>query len=63
MIVEIRVVRMRFTGRQLNRATVTADGYVAGVWRPVEGGIAATASHALGEEAWADLATEARALV
>jgi hypothetical protein len=39
------------------------DGYVAGVWRPVEGGIEATAFHRLPEEAWEGLAGEARALV
>ncbi|WP_129665995.1 winged helix DNA-binding domain-containing protein [Phytoactinopolyspora endophytica] len=39
------------------------DGYVAGVWRPVEGGVEATAFHPLSDEAWAGLADEARALV
>ncbi len=38
------------------------DGYVAGVWRPVEGGIEATAFHRLPGEAWEGLAAEARAL-
>jgi hypothetical protein len=42
--------------------TLLVDGHVAGVWRPVEGGIEATAFHALPEEAWDGLATEARAL-
>jgi hypothetical protein len=38
------------------------DGYVAGVWRPVGGGIEATAFHRLPDEAWAELAAEAEAL-
>jgi Winged helix DNA-binding domain len=43
--------------------TLLVDGYVAGVWRPVEGGIEATAFHALSDEAWLGLEAEARALV
>jgi hypothetical protein len=43
--------------------TLLVDGYVAGVWRPVEGGIEATAFHPLRGEEWDGLATEARALV
>ena len=43
--------------------TLLVDGYVAGVWRPVEGGIEATAFHPLPDEAWEGLAAEARALV
>lgn len=43
--------------------TLLVNGYVAGVWRPVEGGIEATAFHALDEETWQGLAAEARALV
>ncbi|GAA2769714.1 winged helix DNA-binding domain-containing protein [Streptomyces showdoensis] len=42
--------------------TLLVDGYVAGVWRPVEGGIEATAFHELPEAAWEGLAEEARAL-
>ena len=38
------------------------DGVVAGVWRPVEGGIEATAFHPLPDEAWMALAEEAAAL-
>lgn len=38
------------------------DGYVAGVWRPVEGGIEATAFHRLPDELWEGLAVEARSL-
>ena len=43
--------------------TLLVDGYVAGVWRPVEGGIEATAFHRLPVEAWEGLAAEARVLV
>ncbi|WP_026332633.1 winged helix DNA-binding domain-containing protein [Deinococcus apachensis] len=43
--------------------TLLVDGYVAGVWRAVEGGIEATAFHPLPEEVWAGLASEAGALV
>jgi len=43
--------------------TLLVDGYVAGVWRPVEGGIEATAFHRLSVEAWEGLAAEARALL
>ncbi|WP_424533371.1 winged helix DNA-binding domain-containing protein [Sphaerisporangium viridialbum] len=43
--------------------TLLVDGYVAGVWRPVEGGIEATAFHRLSGEAWDGLAAEARSLV
>lgn len=42
--------------------TLLVDGYVAGVWRPVEGGIEATAFHRLPEHAWTGLAAEAGAL-
>ncbi|MFD8565096.1 winged helix DNA-binding domain-containing protein [Streptosporangium canum] len=43
--------------------TLLVDGYVAGVWRPVEGGIEATAFHRLPAETWEGLAAEARSLV
>jgi Winged helix DNA-binding domain len=42
--------------------TLLVDGYVAGVWRPVEGGIEATAFHRLPDQAWTGLAAEAAAL-
>ncbi|MGW4210576.1 winged helix DNA-binding domain-containing protein [Lentzea sp. NPDC004789] len=43
--------------------TLLVDGHVAGVWRPNEnGGIEASAFHALAEDQWAGLAEEARAL-
>jgi hypothetical protein len=43
--------------------TLLVDGYVAGVWRPVEGGIEATAFHPLSDEAWTGLVAEAGALM
>ncbi len=43
--------------------TLLVDGYVAGVWRPVDGGIEATAFQPLSDAAWAGLAAEASALV
>jgi hypothetical protein len=43
--------------------TLLLDGYVAGVWRPVERGIEATAFHRLDEEVWNGLEAEASALV
>ena len=42
--------------------TLLVDGYVAGVWRPVDGGIEATAFDVLSAEAWHGLESEARAL-
>ncbi len=43
--------------------TLLVDGYVAGVWRSVEGGIEATAFHRLPDDIWERLAAEARSLV
>ncbi|MFI6457394.1 winged helix DNA-binding domain-containing protein [Streptosporangium amethystogenes] len=42
--------------------TLLVDGYVAGVWRPVEGGIEASAFHLLDDKTWQGLASEAGAL-
>lgn len=42
--------------------TLLVDGLVAGVWRPVDGGIEATAFHDLPDAAWDGLAAEARSL-
>ena len=42
--------------------TLLVDGYVAGVWRPVDGGIEASAFHRLTESAWEGLAHEAASL-
>lgn len=43
--------------------TLLVDGHVAGVWRPVGGGIEAAAFHPLPEDTWEALAAEAGALV
>ena len=42
--------------------TLLVDGFVAGVWRPIEDGIEATAFHPLDDETWAGLDAEARSL-
>jgi hypothetical protein len=42
--------------------TLLVDGYVAGVWRPVDGSIEVTAFHRLGDEVWDALAVEAASL-
>jgi hypothetical protein len=39
------------------------DGYVAGVWRPVDGSIEVTAFHRLPDGDWDGLEAEARALL
>ncbi|MEU7744596.1 winged helix DNA-binding domain-containing protein [Nonomuraea sp. NPDC049158] len=57
---EYRPIVIRRNGDVL--PTLLVDGFVAGVWRPVEGGIEATAFHHLDDEAWKGLATEAEAL-
>jgi len=43
--------------------SLLVDGYVAGVWRPVEGGIEASAFHRLSMETWRDLEVEASRLI
>ncbi|MFD7090925.1 winged helix DNA-binding domain-containing protein [Streptomyces sp. NPDC056730] len=43
--------------------TLLVDGYVAGVWRAVAGGIEATAFHPLSSSVWEGLAAEAGSLV
>ncbi|MFB6979503.1 winged helix DNA-binding domain-containing protein [Streptomyces scopuliridis] len=43
--------------------TLLVDGYVAGVWRAVDGGIEATAFHSLPDGVWEALAAEARSLI
>lgn len=43
--------------------TVLVDGYVAGVWRLVDGGVEVTAFHKLPKAAWAELSCEAAKLV
>ncbi|MBE8477188.1 winged helix DNA-binding domain-containing protein [Streptomyces justiciae] len=58
---EFRKLVTRVNGDVL--PTLLVDGYVAGVWRPVEGGIEATAFHDLPDAVWDGLAEEARALL
>jgi len=58
---EYRKLVTRINGDVL--PTLLVDGEVAGVWRPVEDGIEATAFHDLPPEAWDGLAEEARALM
>jgi hypothetical protein len=58
---EYRKVIFRRNGDVLPALLV--NGYVAGVWRPIEAGIEATAFHRLDDDAWEELAAEARALV
>ncbi|HEU4840839.1 MAG TPA: winged helix DNA-binding domain-containing protein [Ilumatobacteraceae bacterium] len=43
--------------------TVLVDGYVCGVWRPVDDGIEVTAFRTLSGDTWDELAAEARSLV
>jgi hypothetical protein len=57
---EYRSVVMRNNGDVL--PTLLVDGYVAGVWRAVDGGIEATAFHRLPADAWDGLELEARSL-
>lgn len=57
---EYRSTVIRVNGDVL--PTLLVDGRVAGVWRPVDGGIEATAFRALPAQAWAGLADEARAM-
>ncbi|NUK28238.1 winged helix DNA-binding domain-containing protein, partial [Streptomyces lunaelactis] len=42
--------------------TLLVDGHVAGVWRPADGGIEATAFHPLSSATWDGLAAEAQSL-
>ena len=58
---DYRTLVMRNNGDVL--PTLLVDGYVAGVWRPIDGGIEATAFHAIPPKAWKGLEAEARALV
>lgn len=58
---EYRTVVMRTNGDVL--PTLLVDGFVAGVWRPVDGGIEATAFRRLADDDWAGLETEATSLI
>ncbi|UUN29875.1 winged helix DNA-binding domain-containing protein [Streptomyces sp. FIT100] len=58
---ELRRLVIRNNGDVL--PTLLVDGYVAGVWRQVDGGIEVTAFHDLPSDAWDGLAAEARCLM
>ena len=57
---DLRQVVIRTNGDVL--PAVLVDGHVAGVWRPVEGGIEVTAFSRLADDDWAGLEREAGAL-
>jgi hypothetical protein len=57
---EYRPLVIRVNGDVL--PTLLVDGHVAGVWRPVDGGIEATAFRDLSSEEWDGLAAEAASL-
>jgi hypothetical protein len=58
---DFRKLVMRNNGDVL--PTLLVDGLVAGVWRPLDSGIEATAFHRLSKTVWAALGGEAQALV
>jgi hypothetical protein len=58
---EYRTVIFRRNGNVL--PTLLVDGYVTGVWRPVDGHIEATAFQRLDDDAWKGLNAEAGALL
>lgn len=58
---EYRTAVMRNNGDVLPAMLI--DGFVAGVWRPVEHGIEATAFHRLSAKDWAGLEVEATSLI
>lgn len=58
---DVRKLVIRINGDVL--PTVLVDGHVAGVWRPVEDGIEASAFEKLTTESWKSLAIEAADLV
>lgn len=58
---DYRKLVMRNNGDVL--PTILIDGYVAGVWRPVDAGIEVTAFHPLADADWNGLETEAASLV
>jgi hypothetical protein len=58
---DVRSLVIRRNGDVL--PTLLIDGYVAGLWRPVEGGIEATAFGLLPDSAWEQIESEVRLLV
>ncbi len=57
---EYRPLVIRVNGDVL--PTLLVDGYVAGVWRPVEGGVETTAFRTLSRASWNGLAAAAESL-
>ena len=57
---EFRKSMIRSNGDVL--PTLLVDGYVAGVWRPIDGAIEATAFRKLSDEDWDGLSREAEGL-
>jgi hypothetical protein len=58
---DLRPIVIRTNGDVL--PTVLIDGFVAGIWRPLDGAIEVTAYRRLGADDWAGLAREAAGLV
>ncbi len=58
---EYRQLVMRRNGDIL--PTLLVDGFVAGVWRPVDAGIEVSGFHALSEDVWQDLEAESDGLI
>ena len=58
---EYRKIVIRNNGDTL--PTLLVDGYVAGVWRVVDGAVEATAFHPLADDVWEGLTVEARSLL
>ena len=63
-----RIIPAEYRPRVIQRngdvlPTLLVDGFVAGVWRPVEEGIEAHAFHPLSDDTWDGLTREARSLL
>ncbi|HET7030677.1 MAG TPA: winged helix DNA-binding domain-containing protein [Candidatus Limnocylindrales bacterium] len=58
---DLKPVVIRVNGDVL--PTVLVDGYVAGIWRPIDGRIEVTAFRRIGADEWDALEAEARSLV
>jgi hypothetical protein len=63
-----RVIPPVYRGHVIRRngdvlPTVLVDGFVAGVWRPVDGGVEVTPFHALDGDAWDGIEREAQRLL
>jgi hypothetical protein len=58
---DLRPIVIRTNGDVL--PTILVDGFVAGIWRPIDGGIEVTAFRRIGADDWDGLAREAGGLV